>query len=199
MGRGPGRGTSGEGMSARGTQGAGGTVLVPGEDLPYIQLLEKGVLAQRPPKQAPQANDIPPTRCVHARHSRSAWSVGARWDVALPFTMVSAVRCAKRARAPTSPAASAGQRMCSGAASPGHRLPCPGGCTLPLKALKDRYESLERSVSTPLAYRLLLERAHGNPPTPPAASLHHQGIARLPMAQKQLGAAGCIKMKARCR
>lgn len=145
---GPGRGTRGDGMSARGARGAGGTALSPAKIWPISSSWRRGFW-----HSTPQANDIPNTCCVHARHSRSAWSVGARWDVALPFTMVSAVRCAKRARAPTSPAASAGQRMRSGAASPGHRLPCPGGCTLPLKALEDQYESLERSGIDPSSFQ----------------------------------------------
>lgn len=41
---------------------------------------------------------------------RSAWSVGAMWAVALPLTMVSAVRWEKRVRALTRPPASAGER-----------------------------------------------------------------------------------------
>lgn len=110
--------------------------------------------------------------------------------------MVSAVKCAKRARAPTSPAASDGEMMQSGAASPGHHLPCPGGFNLPPNTLKGQYRSLERLVLIPSACRLLLERAHRNPPAP---SLHHQGIARLPMAPKQLGAAGCMITEARCK
>lgn len=92
------------------------------------------------PKEKPHEEKCPPAHPA-SLHSRSAWSVGARWDVALPLTMVSAVRCAKRARAPTSAPASARDSTGSGAASPGHPLPAPGGCSLSSKALKDQYKT----------------------------------------------------------
>lgn len=122
------------------------------------------------PKEKPHEEKCPPAHPA-SLHSRSAWSVGARWDVALPLTMVSAVRCAKRARAPTSPLASARDSTESGAASPGHPLPAPGGCSLSSKALKDQYKT-QRCWERPLQ----LERAHGKPPAP-SVSLCHQGIA----------------------
>lgn len=91
-------------------------------------------------KKRPLENKSPPA-APGLLHSLSAWSVGARWDVALPLTMVSAVRCAKRARAPTSPEASARDSTGSAAASPGHPLPGPGGLQLVL-------EGTHRSVQT---------------------------------------------------
>lgn len=131
-------------------EGEYGECAVLGKICPWQRGLWHGL-----PKEKGHEKKSPPAASPASLHSRSAWSVGARWDVALPLTMVSAVRCAKRARAPTSPAASARDSTGSGAASPGHSLPGSEGCSSSLKALKDSRDvgidpsSLNQHTGTP--------------------------------------------------